>query len=304
MALANRIMGQSMLTMGDFAGARLHLEKSMQIYNAGQTVTFSGLLYGYSDRVATESFLALALWIIGYPEQASAAAARALARAREIGHATMTAIALLGAAILGDLGADPLGAATHANELLAHCLEHGLANYVPWARYHHGAQLVRRGDAQQGIAVMQAAIREADTTNAKVFRPMHLCHLAGALGNDQPEAGLGALDEAIALVERTDERAFEAELHRLRGELLLASRADGEAATELERALMIARRQQARLWELRAATSLARAWHRQGRNAEARQLLAPVYEWFKEGKALADLHNAQALLDACGPLPA
>src|SRR5262249_20295370 len=173
-----------------------------------------------------------------------------------------------------------------------------------WARYHHGAQLVRRGDAQQGIAVMQAAIREADATNAKVFRPMHLCHLAAALGNDQPEAGLGALDEAILLAERTEERAFEAELHRLRGELLLALRADGEAVRELERALMIARRQQARLWELRAATSLARAWHRQGRNVEARQLLAPVYERFREGQALADLHNAQALLDACGPLPA
>jgi predicted ATPase len=109
--------------------------------------------------------------------------------------------------------------------------------------------------------------------------------------------GLGLLDEAIRTAEQTQERVYEAELHRLRGDLLLASGKNREGETELEQALAVAHNQGARFWELRAATSLARLWRDQGRYQEARDLLSPIYGWFSEGFALQDLKRAKSLLD-------
>ncbi len=116
----------------------------------------------------------------------------------------------------------------------------------------------------------------------------------------QAEEGLTSVDEGLAFVERTDERFYEAELNRLQGELLLQqSRAQqSEAESCFRKAIEIAQKQEAKSWELRAATSLARLWQGQGKQAEARELLAPVYEWFTEGFDTADLKDAKALLDA------
>ena len=114
----------------------------------------------------------------------------------------------------------------------------------------------------------------------------------------QPEEGLTTLDEALVLVERTDERHWEAELYRLRAELLLMQGDEAEAEASLHRAIDVARRQSARSWELRATTSLARLWQKQGKRAEAHQVLAEIYGWFTEGFDTADLKKARALLDA------
>jgi len=117
----------------------------------------------------------------------------------------------------------------------------------------------------------------------------------------QPEEGLTTLDEALALVEETDERYWEAELYRLKGELLLMQGDEAETEVEAERqywhAIEVARRQRARSWELRATTSLARLWQEQGKTDEARQMLAEVYGWFTEGFDTADLIEAKALLE-------
>ena len=123
------------------------------------------------------------------------------------------------------------------------------------------------------------------------------CLAAAHMSLGQFDVGLGLLDEAIQTAEQTQERVYEAELHRLRGDLLLASGKTREAETELEQALTVARNQEARFWELRAATSLARLWRDQGRCHEARDLLSPIYGWFSEGFELQDLKQAKSLLD-------
>lgn len=299
LALANRIMGQALLTMGAFVEARRYLQHSIEIYGSAQQLgTFSGLLYGYSDRAATEAFLANTLWPLGYPEMALRTAAQALTRARASGHATMTAIALLGQAALGNLGGDPQGTAPYPDEMAAHCAQSGLTNYEHWARFNQGAQLVRRGEPHRGIEIMHDAIAAADAISARVFRPIHLGQLAVAHALiAERDVGLRLLDEAIQTAGSTGERSFEAELHRLRGELLLVAGNMGDGEVALERALNLAREQQARFWELRAAISLARHWRDQGRHAEVGNLLTPVYETFTEGSDLADLKEARSLLD-------
>src|SRR5262249_7777140 len=238
------------------------------------------------------------LWPLGYPEQAATSAMEAVARARVIGHAITSAVALHSEVVLGAFGGDLQRAATQTDELVAHCIEHSLASFENWARFNQGAILARRGDPRHGIEVMRGATATADTMNSKVFRPMRLGHLAAAHASlGQNELGLDLLDEAIQTVEATDERFFEAELYRLRGEMCVTLGRKVEAETALKRGLTVARHQQARFWELRAATSLARLWHDHGRSPEARGLLTPIYDWFTEGFDLPDLKNARSVLD-------
>jgi len=145
---------------------------------------------------------------------------------------------------------------------------------------------------------MRKALAVAEGNSERNRRTLYLGHIASAHASlGQPEVGLGLLDEAIQIAEATNEKFFEAELYRLRGTILLSLGKKGEAEAELQRALTIARQQQARWWELRAATSLAKHWHEEGRYVEARSLLQPVYGWFVEGFDTTDLKDAKALLD-------
>jgi len=137
-----------------------------------------------------------------------------------------------------------------------------------------------------------------NATVAAERRTMYLGHVASARARlGQPEIGLDLLDEAIKTAELTNERFFEAELYRLRGNILLTLGKRGEAEAGLQQALTIARQQQARWWELRAATNLAKHWHDEGKYFEAYSLLQPVYGWFVEGLDTASLKDAKALLD-------
>ena len=145
---------------------------------------------------------------------------------------------------------------------------------------------------------MQNALAELERTGAKQQRTMRLgCLAAAHMSLGQFEVASGLLDEAFQMVEKTKERVVEAELHRLRGDLLLASGNKCEAEIELQQALTVARNQEARFWELRAATSLVRLWRDQGRYLEARNLLSPIYNWFTEGFEFPDLESAKLLLN-------
>src|SRR5262249_51537374 len=163
-----------------------------------------------------------------------------------------------------------------------------------------GWALTQQGQAQEGIAQINQGLTAYRATGAEASRSYLLALLAethGILG--EPEAGLTALTEALILVNTTGERWYEAELHRLKGALLLQQNSDNQAEAEtcFAQAMAIAQNQQAKSWELRAATSLARLWHQQGKRQEAHDLLAPVYHWFTEGFDTADLKDAKALLD-------
>ena len=163
----------------------------------------------------------------------------------------------------------------------------------------HGWALAQQGQAQEGLELIRHGLTAWRATGAEQLRSYFLGLLAeayGAIGS--PAVGLMALTEALTLVDNTGERWYEPEIHRLKGDLLLQQSADhhAEAQACFQQALDLARSLQAKSWELRAATSLARLWQQQGKCAEAYQLLAPVYGWFTEGFDTADLREATALL--------
>jgi predicted ATPase len=235
----------------------------------------------------------------GVPKQAARAATQTISRARQVGHVPLLAFALHCAALLeaGFGDDDELGTGI-ADEAVAFCEQHGVAAYELWARFWQGAAFARRGDLHRGIDVMRASMAAAATIEAKLFRPLHLGQLASAYSHlDQPETAIGLLDEALATSETTKERLFDAELHRRRGDLILILGNASQAESALGEALTVARAQNARLWELRAATSLARLWRKQRRHVEARDLLEPLYGWFTEGFDTPDLRHARVLLN-------
>jgi class 3 adenylate cyclase/predicted ATPase/DNA polymerase III delta prime subunit len=296
-ALGHYIMGDSLWATGAFAEARCHLECVLKLCKPidenGATARFQ-----HNYDVNALAFLAWCLWPLGYLEQAARAASQTIARARQIGHVPLLAFALH-CGVLLDAGfaheAEP-GSAL-ADESVAFCVQHGVAAYELWARFWQGAAIARRGDLHEGVKIMRAAMDAAAKIDAKLFRPLHLGQLASAYARlDQPETAITLLEEALVMAETTKERLFDPELHRRRGELLLTLNNAGQGETALAEALTVARAQNARLWELRAAMSLARLRRTQHRPAEARDLLKPVYSSFTEGFATLDLRQARTLL--------
>jgi predicted ATPase len=299
LALGNRFLGQTLWMMGAFVDARSHLERTIEICAANEETIASYRKFGVDDQVNASSALSRTLWILGYPEKATALGEKAVARARSLELPFTTGHALDGEALLGILGGDLQRAEVHANEALNHSIEHSLEDLKQRALFIHGVLLTKRGDLQQGIELMQSAVAAIERTNQRYRRTLYLGHIAAAHASlGHPEIGLSLLNDAIQTVERTSERFFEAELYRLRGELVLMLGNRDGVEGEFRRALAVARQQQARSWELRAAISMARLWRDQGKQDEARDLLAPVYGWFTEGFDTRDLKEAKALLDA------
>ena len=187
--------------------------------------------------------------------------------------------------------------------------EYGFAQHVNWAKLLHGWALMAQGQREHGLAQMRQGLTAYDATQAAQWRPYFLTLLAEGYGQaGATDEGLRLLAEALTLVNNTGERFYEAEMQRLQGEWLLQAQHQQPAlADDLSRraaaeaswrqALAVARRQQAKSLELRAAMSLAQLWQQQGKRAEAQGLLAPVYGWFREGFDTADLQEARTLLD-------
>ena len=194
-------------------------------------------------------------------------------------------------------------AQTHAEAALALATEHGFAFYEARGALYRGAVLAAQGQGEEGIAQMCQGLAALRATGSVVSMSGHLAQLAEAYGQvAHVDEGMHLLAEALAMVDTTGERHTEAELHRLHGELLLRQTIPDALAAEacFQRALDIARRQQAKSWELRAAMSLSRLWLHQGKRAAAHELLAPIYDWFTEGFDTADLQDAKALLAELG----
>jgi tetratricopeptide (TPR) repeat protein len=291
-------MGQTLHFMGAFVDARAHLERTLALCATNPEAIATYRRFGADDQVNTLSFLASTLLLLGYPEQSAAAAEKAETRARVIGHPFTTALAFSNMAVLGTIGGDPRRALANADEAIAISAENEFASPNYRASFVRGALLADAGDSQPGIELMRSAMAAAEANSERNRRTLYLCHFASAhtsLG--QPEVSLGLVEEAIRIVETTSEKFFEAELYRLRGTILLSLGKKSEAEAELRRALMIAQQQQARWWELRAATSLAKHLRDEGRPTEACSVLKPVFDWFVEGFDTPDLKQAKALLD-------
>ena len=298
-AFANRMMGIVDWATGDFLAAAPRLRRVAELYAAGSG-NVTDLRYSQDHSVWSLSLLALALWPLGFVDQAIEAASKALARAQQINHAMTTAFALIfGSTLCEFIRADPLRGGHLFDEALDYCVNKDLRTYFPWSRFYGGCRcLINRGQLDQGLEMIAARWppQRRSTRNFFGHHISAVLALAHARAG-QAEAALDWLSEALVAVEDMDERMFEAELHRIIGDAFLSMQRQGEAEVEFTRALAVARLQQAKSWELRASMSLARLWREQGKVSEARELLAPVYGWFTEGFDTLDLKEAKALLE-------
>jgi predicted ATPase len=260
-------------------------------------------LNGNDAMLVCITWVALTLWLLGYPAQALQRGREALTRARQLGQPFSLAFALAWGAWLHQLRREPRATQEQAEAAITVCTEQGFAQLLAFGRLLRGWALATQHQGDEGITQIHQGLEAYQATGAAVGRPQYLALLAEAQGQrGQVEMGLALLTEAVTAVEQTGERSYEAELHRLTGQLLGARSGapPREAETRLRQALAIARRQDARSLELRAAISLARLWQQQGKQADAYALLAPIYCWFTEGLDTADLQDAKALLEELG----
>jgi predicted ATPase len=244
--------------------------------------------------------LAQLLWCLGYPDQALQRNREAVCSARELSHVNSLNSAMFYAIRLHLLRGETRDADELAKVALAVSTKHGSEFWTAAMRFMQGWSLCQQGRGTEGLAAMHSGFAGAVATGARMMRPMFCALLAEAYGQvGRLDQAWRMLSDALGAVEESGQRHYEAEAYRFKGELhLREARPDVEQAEAcFQRALDIARRQQAKSWELRAAMSLARLWRDQDKRAEARDLLAPVYGWFTEGFETRDLKDAKALLE-------
>jgi predicted ATPase len=284
--------GMTRTCLGEFVQARAWLEQVLALYDPANRRPV------LDERVAALSNLYSVLSTLGYPEQGLARRDEALAEARRVSYPFPLADALLWS-FIGDWGSGQNDALIErADELLAIATEHGFVFFGAAGTLFRGWCLACAGEHQAGLALLEEGVESCRTTNSFLLLPFALTLFGEALAKaGRPEDGLRQLDEAARLMEVTQARWGEAELHRLRGEVLCSLRQPEAAESGFRAAIAVAQRQSAKLWELRAATGLARLWRDRARPHHARELLAPIYEWFTEGLDMRDLRAARALLD-------
>jgi predicted ATPase len=296
---AHLALGATLLWLGELAQARVHLEQGIRLYD--QNPSHSPSFVGDDPGVSGRRLVALALWLLGYPDQALRRSREALILAQELSHPFSLAFALAHAASLHQFRREEQAAQEQAEAAIALAREQGFSRWEAWGTIIEGWVLAKQGQGEEGVAQMRQGLAAWQATGQELGRPTFLVLLAEAYGKlGQSEAGLSMIAEALALMDKSGERGQKAELYRLQGELLLARSAEHHAEVEtcFRQALDIARRQQAKSLELRAAMSLACLWQQQSKRAEAHELLAPIYSWFTEGFDTKDLQEAKTLLEA------
>jgi predicted ATPase/class 3 adenylate cyclase len=297
---AHHALWTSLFNSGELAAARMHQEQGLQLYDPQRHRIHAALYSGHDPGVCCRYRAAPSLWLLGYPDQAVASSQAALALAQQIAHPLSLALALLWAAMLYHFRQEAPLTQACAEALITIAAEHGFSQQVTEVTPLRGWALAMSGHGEEGLSQLQQGLAAYRATGAARDRPYHLALLAEASAQaGQTTEGLEALAEALATLAQSGVLWWEAELHRLKGELLLqhAVAQPGEAEACFQQALAVARRQQAQSLELRAAMSLARLWQGQGKRSEAHQLLAAVYGWFTEGFDTADLQEAKALFD-------
>jgi predicted ATPase len=299
--LAHAALGRTLFLLGEPAAARTHLEQGLVFY-ARQP---HHIPQGLQASIVCFSWAAMVLWSLGYAEQALQRSQQALTLARELAHPLHLAYALSLAAGFHAHRRDADAAHERAEAAIALATEHGFPLQLAQGTLYRGWALAAQGRREEGLAQMHQGLHAMRATGAGQYLPSNLARLAEVSSKSgQTEEGLHLVTEALSMMEKTGERYYEAELHRLKGELLLALEDTGpkleEAETSFRHALEVARGQRAKSLELRIAVGLSRLWQQQGKRDDARQLLAEIYGWFTEGFATADLQEAKALLEELG----
>jgi adenylate cyclase len=296
---AHHALWTTHLLMGDLPRARTHMEQGLALYDPEQHRALA-VLYGHDPGVCCRGGAAVALWLLGYPDQALRELHAAHTLARELAQPSSLAFARMLTAIAHQLRREPDAAHEQAEALIALATEQGFALFRAMGGILRGATRTALGQRGEQIGQIRQDLAAMRVTGSAVWEPYFLGLLADVYAQEgQVEAGLATLAEGLAAAQATGQRMVESELYRLRGSFLL--RQPGTAPVEVEtclrQALAVARRQEARSLELRAAMSLSRLWQQQGKRQEAHDLLAPVHAWFTEGFDTADLQEAAALLE-------
>jgi predicted ATPase len=279
--IGHRVVGISLACTGDVIRGRKHLDDAIALFDPVADRPLTGI-FRQELRATTLCYRSLVMWMLGYPDAGVADNAHALSEAREIGEAGALFEALFFASINRLLCGHYEVATSLLEELRALADDKNAGFWKLACAVVQGCVLAAAGKPSDAVNTITAAMAAAPSMGAKLFTPL-----------------FGCIDEALAAIEATKEKWCEAEVHRIAGEIALMSpeRDAAKAEAYFERALVIARQQQAKSWELRAAMSMARLWRDQSKRDEARDLLASVYCWFTEGFDTLDLKQAKALLD-------
>jgi predicted ATPase len=299
LVIGHRLLGTSLANVGDLTQGRAHLDRAMALYEPAAHRPLA-TRFGQDVGVSILSQRSLAVWALGHVDAALADADHALRDARGTGEVAALMYALLFGAHIHIFCRNYATANVLSDEVVALADEKGAAQWKAVGMLMRGSVFALTGEASDAVPIITSGLTAYRSTGATQFMPTFLSYLVSA------HAELGQFDEAWrcttearAAVEATEERWYEAEVNRIAGEIALLSpeRDTAKAEASFERALAVARQQQAKSWELRAAMSMARLWRDQGKPQQARELLVPVYSWFTEGFDTLDLKQAKALLD-------
>ena len=293
---AHRALGQTLLFVGELRLAKEHHEKASSFYDPERHPPLTVRYGGINARVLSQQNDGWILWLLGYPDRAQQRVNELLALAQELSHPQSLATAQFWVVANHLRRGEQRAAQEAAETLIAYSAEHQFKFWVTAGTFYRGRAIAKQGQNEEGIAHMLEALATADGA----LRPSFLYSLAETFNNaGRYEEGFSALTEALALVDEQENRAYESEFYRLKGELLVAQNRStvSESQRCFQRAIEIANKQSAKSLELRATTGLARLLAKQGRRDEARTMLAKIYGWFTEGFDTADLKDAKALLD-------
>jgi predicted ATPase len=307
------MLGQNLLWMGELSEGQQHLRRGSELYDATQHHSLAAR-YSEDPGVVCLAWEALALFILGYPDQALHRSREAVALAKDLADSFSLVQALMLTAHARLSRGEARVALEEVESAIALAREYDFPFWISYTTILRGWALAELGKFEEGILQMHQGLANYQATGAAFGVPDFLARLAEAQGKgNQGEPDWAPLDEAFALIEKNDERWHEAEVYRLKGELLLAqevkSQKSSPASTQhltpstqeaeacFRKAIEVAQKQQAKSWELRATISLARLWQQQGKIAEAHQMLAEIYNWFTEGFDTKDLQEAKVLLD-------
>jgi predicted ATPase len=296
--IGHRLMGNSLMLTGDILKGREHYNHAFALYDPAKHRPLA-TRFGQDVGVSIFVYRALAQWMLGYPETALADADHALEDARESGHAGTLMYAQFHTSLTNILCAKYAAANTQSNEVVRLADEKGAALWKALATMQKGSVFALSEKVSEGIEMITSGITAYRSTGSRVYLPIFWSHLSSAYAQlGQFDDAWRCIGEAMTAVETTKERWYEAEINRIRGEIALKLPQLGPSQAEayFERALSVARAQQAKSWELRAAMSMARLWRGRAKRNEARDLLAPVYSGFTEGFDTYDLREAKALV--------
>jgi len=336
---SHRALGSNLFWLGEFALARAHLEQSLAFYNS-QPHHSQGFLYGFDPRVACFSYGSWLLWLLGYPDQALQQSQAALTLAQELSHPLSLAYARTFAAEFHRFRRQVQATREHAEAVITLSREQGFSLFLAEGAMLQGWALAEQGRGEEGVTQIRQVLTAQQAAGSKMGGPADLAILAEAYGKvGRAEEGLAVLAEALATADKTGECLWEAEMYRLKGELTLQQfnvqgskfKTEDSLGSSVQRkqkakgkgqkskipdtqhptpstyaeacflkAIEVARKQQAKSWELRAVMSLSRLWQRQSKKSEAHRMLSNIYGWFTEGFDTKDLLEAKALLEELG----